>query len=213
MNNHSQLTMNIQETIKELRKNQILDAAIEVISERGFERTTIKQIAKQAGVADGTIYNYFTNKAAIMTAIVARMTEAERRDIDFAQAENADFVTFMRSYMPQRIAEIEQELPALKVVLAETLNNAAFRDDVNERIYTPLFALAETYVETLIAQGQVTFADAKTVTRLVAAPVFGMLLLRLMGDQEVADNWSAYGQHVTTLIERALHNSAESSST
>lgn len=49
------------------RYHQILNAAIKVFAEQGFHHATIAQVAKEAGVADGTIYLYFKNKADILT--------------------------------------------------------------------------------------------------------------------------------------------------
>jgi TetR/AcrR family fatty acid metabolism transcriptional regulator len=54
-----------------MRKNsdkymRILDAAIKVFAEQGFYQSTVSQIAKEAGVADGTIYLYFKNKDDIL---------------------------------------------------------------------------------------------------------------------------------------------------
>jgi TetR/AcrR family fatty acid metabolism transcriptional regulator len=45
---------------------RILEAAVKVFAERGFHESTISQIAKEAGVADGTIYLYFKNKEDIL---------------------------------------------------------------------------------------------------------------------------------------------------
>jgi TetR/AcrR family fatty acid metabolism transcriptional regulator len=45
----------------------ILDAAIKVFAEQGFHQATISQVAREAGVADGTIYLYFKNKADILS--------------------------------------------------------------------------------------------------------------------------------------------------
>lgn len=41
---------------------QIIDAAVEVIAENGYHQSQVSKIAKQAGVADGTIYLYFKTK-------------------------------------------------------------------------------------------------------------------------------------------------------
>lgn len=46
--------------------HRILDAAIKVFAEQGFHQSTVSQIAKEAGVADGTIYLYFKNKDDIL---------------------------------------------------------------------------------------------------------------------------------------------------
>jgi len=51
---------------------RILDAAVEVIAERGYFRSPVSAIAKRAGVADGTIYLYFKSKDDVLrTAIDA----------------------------------------------------------------------------------------------------------------------------------------------
>ncbi|BBO92376.1 TetR/AcrR family transcriptional regulator [Desulfosarcina ovata] len=68
MNVHSYL---IERFIIAKKKNtdkyqRILDAAIKVFAEQGFFQSTIAQIAKAAGVADGTIYLYFKNKDDIL---------------------------------------------------------------------------------------------------------------------------------------------------
>jgi TetR/AcrR family fatty acid metabolism transcriptional regulator len=51
---------------KNHKYNQILEAAIKVFARQGFHQSTVAQIAKEAGVADGTIYLYFKNKDDIL---------------------------------------------------------------------------------------------------------------------------------------------------
>jgi TetR/AcrR family transcriptional regulator, fatty acid metabolism regulator protein len=48
---------------------QIIDAAVIVIAENGYHQAQVSKIAKQAGVADGTIYLYFKNKEAILISL------------------------------------------------------------------------------------------------------------------------------------------------
>lgn len=47
---------------KEEKRNDILKAAMKVISESGFEKATIEDIAKEAGIGKGTVYEYFESK-------------------------------------------------------------------------------------------------------------------------------------------------------
>ncbi|ASV68774.1 MULTISPECIES: TetR/AcrR family transcriptional regulator [Cytobacillus] len=48
---------------------QIIDAAVIVIAENGYHQSQVSKIAKQAGVADGTIYLYFKNKEDILISL------------------------------------------------------------------------------------------------------------------------------------------------
>ena len=57
------------------RKKQILTAAIKIFGEKGFQNATIAEIAKDAGVGDATIYEYFKNKEDLMLAIPVETTK------------------------------------------------------------------------------------------------------------------------------------------
>ncbi len=50
----------------DFKKHKIIEAAIKVISEKGFFKSTVSTIAKSAKVADGTIYTYFKNKEDLL---------------------------------------------------------------------------------------------------------------------------------------------------
>src|ERR1041385_5603023 len=84
MNAHSDERTNIQERqplrerLVAVRRDHILDAATQVFAAKGFEAATIREIARLAGVADGTIYTYFKNKAALLLGILDRLNETEQ---------------------------------------------------------------------------------------------------------------------------------------
>lgn len=48
---------------------KIIDAAVDVIAEKGFHQAQVSKIAKKAGVADGTIYLYFKNKEDLLISL------------------------------------------------------------------------------------------------------------------------------------------------
>jgi AcrR family transcriptional regulator len=54
------------------RCERILDAAIELFAEQGYEATKVTEIARRAAVAPTTVYNYFTTKRNILIAIATR---------------------------------------------------------------------------------------------------------------------------------------------
>ncbi|WP_298830473.1 TetR/AcrR family transcriptional regulator [uncultured Planococcus sp.] len=69
---------------------QIIDAAVIVIAENGYHQAQVSKIAKQAGVADGTIYLYFKNKEDILISVfqekmgvfVSKLEQIISRDLD-----------------------------------------------------------------------------------------------------------------------------------
>ncbi|MFO7596401.1 MAG: TetR/AcrR family transcriptional regulator [Desulfocurvibacter africanus] len=55
-----------------IRRERILDAALRLFSEKGYYGTNTKEIAKQAGVATGTLYRYFRDKKAVLFGVCMR---------------------------------------------------------------------------------------------------------------------------------------------
>lgn len=51
-------------------RKQILDASLRLFSERGFARTTVRDIARQAGITDAAIYYHFDSKRDVLEALV-----------------------------------------------------------------------------------------------------------------------------------------------
>lgn len=51
------------------RRKEILEAATELFREQGFELTTVREIARRAGMAAGTVYLYFPSKEALLVAL------------------------------------------------------------------------------------------------------------------------------------------------
>lgn len=189
-----------QQQLVAARRKQILQAAIEVISETGFQRTTIKQIAQRAEVADGTIYNYFKNKDAILMGIIALITEAEERELHFADAEEITFEKFVTSYVAHRMNEVEMGLPILKAIMPEMIVNEEIASAINEKIYAPSFSIAEEYIAKQMASGEIADADPVVAARLFASPLLGLLFLRLLGDEHVANHWETYAEAVGELL-------------
>lgn len=71
----------------EERKNEILDAAGELFSQKGFDRTSTGDILEKVGIARGTLYYHFKSKEDIMDSLIERSTV---RILSAAQKAAAD---------------------------------------------------------------------------------------------------------------------------
>ena len=61
--------VDFKEQMAEARRMQILMGASQVFAEKGYHQATTKEIAKAAGVSEGTIYNYFANKRELLVEL------------------------------------------------------------------------------------------------------------------------------------------------
>lgn len=67
---------------KIIRRESIIQAAIEVFSKKDFQIASISEIAQRAGVADGTIYQYFKSKEDLFFSIPIEKTKEFRGQLD-----------------------------------------------------------------------------------------------------------------------------------
>ena len=61
-----------------VRREQILKTALSLFAAQGFDATSTRQIAKEAGIAEGLIFHYFPTKASLLTAILEDRLEGRR---------------------------------------------------------------------------------------------------------------------------------------
>lgn len=71
-------------------RQNLLDAAEAVFGEKGFERASIVEITRRAGVAQGTFYVYFPDKKAVFTELVKELSHRLRREVAEAVAGLSD---------------------------------------------------------------------------------------------------------------------------
>jgi len=88
---------------------RILEAAIKIFAEQGFFQSTIAQIAKEAGVADGTIYLYFKSKNDILVQFfnfkTKQVFDGFRAEVD--KADNT--VDKLRNLVRRHLAEFQRD--------------------------------------------------------------------------------------------------------
>lgn len=77
-------------TKRDRTRHQLLDSAVKVFAAHGFEAASIQEIAAVAGVANGTFYNYFPTKEAILEAAAIHygVSLCERIDASCVQVED-----------------------------------------------------------------------------------------------------------------------------
>src|SRR5580704_9107907 len=88
-----------REKNKEQTKKRILAAALQVFREKGFDHATTREISKIAGIAEGTLFNYFKTK--------------EDLALYFFQKETQDLIAWYRADARLRKAPIAEKLFAI----------------------------------------------------------------------------------------------------
>ena len=98
--------MKISKSAKEKTKEKILEEAVNLIIEKGFKNASMREMAKNAGVSNPTIYNYFPTKEKILYAYI----EQKHKETAEILQGIEDFNTYSLREQLQTLIETELEL-------------------------------------------------------------------------------------------------------
>jgi AcrR family transcriptional regulator len=179
----------VRDLLVAARREQILGAATHVFAEKGFSRATTREVAREAGVSEGTIYNYFEDKDALLMAIMDALNETERRAEDFRGGLATDFEGFFAAYLRHRMDLMWENREVFRVAMSEMLVNAGLRKRYMRDVVEPTMRIGEENFTERVGQGKGRATDVPLVMRVVAGSVLGLLLLGLLGEKEVTSRW------------------------
>jgi len=114
----------INKIVKNNKYHLILEAAIKVFARQGFYQSTVAQIAREAGVADGTIYLYFKNKDDILVQFFNYRTKQvfDRFRAAVNQSDNSQ--DKLRSLIRRHLTEFQRDRNMAVVYQVETHQNS-----------------------------------------------------------------------------------------
>ncbi|MGB8330927.1 MAG: TetR/AcrR family transcriptional regulator [Polyangiales bacterium] len=154
------------------KRARILKAAIKVFAKNGFYATRVSEIAKAAGVADGTIYLYFKNKDDVLITIFEegiRQLLAILREV--AESEEP-FDTRISRIIELQLGLLEEQRDLAEVITVNLRQSSRLL----KQYAAPLFMQYIEVIAGVVRQGQEQGAFRNDLNpRVVARSLFGAL--------------------------------------
>ncbi len=153
------------------KRQRILQGAIEAFSDQGFHRTRVSDVARAAGVADGTIYLYFRNKDELLATIFETTLDRfwQRGEEHLASAE--DPVEEMQRLVSLHLRFLGEDRRLASVFQVDLRHSVTFLGEVSRRV---LRRYLERVAE-IIERGQVLGRFVPGDSMQLAGMVFGVL--------------------------------------
>lgn len=167
-------------------EEKILDAAIKIFSKKGYSAATTSEIAKEAKVAEGTIFRYFPKKKELLHGIVLKAIDlfGEKivvKSLEVTIEENRDktFKEILKAIVVSRIKMLEEHYDYLKVILYEI----QFHDDVRQLF---IDKIAKQSIEVVmqvvdVAKDKEEIKDIESF--VIVKSIIGMTLIMLVQRQ------------------------------
>ncbi|MCM3574975.1 TetR/AcrR family transcriptional regulator [Mesobacillus subterraneus] len=168
------------------KQRKIIVSAIESFAEKGYSATSTSEIAKKAGVAEGTIFRHYKTKKDLLLAIVAPVMAKfvapfiikdlkKVLDQDYEHVED-----FLRAMLENRREFLIKNLATVKILVQEIPFHPELRDLFKEHIAVKVYAQFEKLVEHYQEKGQIIEIPVYSVFRMAFSSIFGYLIARYM---------------------------------
>jgi len=133
----------------EIRRQELLDAALDLFLEQGVDRTAVSHIVRKVSVAQGTFYYHFDSKDELVDALAERLAEPIGQLVS-GLADDED------SPVPQRVAQILSRL--LDVIESSGAHLAGLvrpgNEGLHQKVGDAMRGRLQPVLEDLVARGQ-----------------------------------------------------------
>jgi TetR/AcrR family transcriptional repressor of bet genes len=158
----------------EQRKQEIVNALLRVMAERGYEKASIQAIAKEAGLAPGLIHYHFKTKQEILLGLVNWIASSAIERLEKMETEVSDPWDKLSAFINTRLATGETELPEVVSAWVVIAGESIRQPEIKE-IYQGLIEQQLNLLKVLIAdiwKGKST--KSKEVVHLSAIVIAAM---------------------------------------
>ncbi len=168
----------------ETRRENIERAALELFSSQGFSATSTAEIAKRAGVAEGTIFRHFPSKKSLLTRIlrpffdkvIAPAVTASVQDVLEARYDTLE--DFLRALISERLAFVKKLPRQVRLVVQEAPLHKEVREMVAAAFGERVVPAFRAQLQDLQARGLVDESlPVGSVIRMIVSVVAGYLMI------------------------------------
>ncbi len=136
--------MAVEKMRKGVRRDQIAEAALEVISRHGSGQLNVGAVARRIGIVPSAVYRHFRGKEEILSAAIGRMGEHLMQNVDRAERE-AGSPARLRKLLRLHIATIRDGYAGPRIIFAEGIDGGG----VSHRM--EIFHIIRRYLERVAA--------------------------------------------------------------
>ncbi|NJM66738.1 MAG: TetR/AcrR family transcriptional regulator [Acaryochloris sp. RU_4_1] len=145
--------------------SRILAAAQHLFARQGFEKTTTRQLAEAAGIAEGTLFRHFENKKAILVAVVTQGWSEMLTDLLIQLSEMGSYRS-VAQMMRERMLSLHKQADLMRVCFMEAQFHPDLRDRIQTEIINKMTSVVEAFIQTGIERGTYRSLNPKVVARV-----------------------------------------------
>ncbi|MEH2347452.1 MAG: TetR/AcrR family transcriptional regulator [Nostoc sp.] len=161
-----------------VRREHLVDTALALFSEQGYDATSIKQIAARAGVAVGLLYHYFPSKSEVMRAVWERHSFLPELRALLLVEHGEAAARVLQEVAENFSAMLDRKEALFRLMVRESQSNPEVADCLHAIVEEGITALG-AYLERRVQVGELHPHDATLTARMLLGTVLTTHLARL----------------------------------
>lgn len=170
---------------------QILEAAVKVFSEKGFNASRTSEVAKEAGVSEGTIFNYFKTKKDLLKGMLIPLVIRVVRPIAlrgvekiFGNRKGRPIEDVMNDLFQNRVALAQNNMPLIKTLAAEAVFQPGLLTSVREQVLPHILEIGTRFFQEEMDKGTFRQVDSLLALRGFISLLLGYVVMRNVAPEE-----------------------------
>jgi AcrR family transcriptional regulator len=208
-----QVAVKTRTFIEEARRAQIIKSTIEALADLGYQRTTLAEIARRAGISKGVISYHFAGKEDLMREVISQTFKDGRDWTDSLLERDVPATEKLREYINGNVEFIKTNPRHLSALL-EIFQNHRREDGTHFFESARQEESSLVFIDAVLQHGQARGELREFSTRDVATPIRGaveVMPMRRLSDP--AFDIDLYGAELFELFRRAIRADGSVAST
>lgn len=178
-----------------VKQKKIIEVAITLFAEKGYSNTATSEIAKMAGVAEGTIFKHYGTKENLLLSIMVPFikdffpTMADDL-IGELMNDECSFEDFLRAFLTNRVAFISENREIFQVVIKEIIYKEELRNEILPYILEEASVRLVKVIDIFKKRGDIKDIPSDSVLKMLSTVVSGFFISNfvLLNKHSISEN-------------------------
>lgn len=173
----------------ESTRGRILDAALDIFSNKGYHDASVDEIVEQSGTSKGSVYFHFPNKQRLFLSLLDKFADLLERRILEAIAEEKEGMSRVSAALEAFLDTFSSYRPLAKILLIQAVGLGSAFEEKRVQVHERFAALIKTYLDQAVRVGDIPPQDTEVASHAWMGAI-----------NEVVIRWVYTGQPTTERI-------------
>ncbi len=161
-------------------KGRILDAALDIFSNKGYHNSRMDDIVDEASVSKGSIYFHFPNKERLFLALVDQFSDLLERNVSEAIAQEEDGIHKVRIAIETVLITFARYRRPAKILLVQAVGLGSVFEKKRQEVHERFATMIQQFLDEAIVVGDISVSNTNLVAHAWMGAIYTLVIQWVM---------------------------------